>query len=97
MTARRSRHATASDCERIADHAAIVLVKARLLEEAQAATHAKGAFLATISHELRTPLTALTGYGELLADEILGPLSAAPAGHGGPHAVGHASARRDGR
>lgn len=59
----------------IADHAAVVLVKARLLEEAQAATHAKGAFLATISHELRTPLTALTGYGELLADEIFGSLS----------------------
>ncbi len=60
----------------IADHAAVVLVKARLLEEAQVATHAKGAFLAAISHELRTPLTALTGYGELLADEIVGPLSA---------------------
>ena len=60
----------------IADHASVVLVKARLLEEAQAAAQAKGAFLATISHELRTPLTALTGYGELLADEILGPLSA---------------------
>jgi len=60
----------------IADHAAVVLVKARLLEEAQAATHAKGTFLATISHELRTPLTALTGYGELLADEIVGRLSA---------------------
>jgi signal transduction histidine kinase len=60
----------------IADHAAVVLVKARLLEEARAASHAKGAFLAAISHELRTPLTALTGYGELLADEILGPLSA---------------------
>ena len=59
----------------IADHAAVVLVKARLLEEAQAATDAKVAFLATISHELRTPLTALTGYGELLADEIFGPLS----------------------
>ncbi len=59
----------------LADHAAVVLVKARLLEEAQAAAHAKGVFLATISHELRTPLTALTGYGELLADEILGPLA----------------------
>ena len=59
----------------LADHAAITLVNARLLEQAQAATHAKGAFLATISHELRTPLTALTGYGELLADGILGPLS----------------------
>jgi len=59
----------------IADHAAIVLLKARLLEEAQSATYAKGMFLATISHELRTPLTALAGYGELLADEILGPLT----------------------
>ena len=59
----------------IADHAAVVLVKARLLEEAQAATLAKSNFLATISHELRTPLTALTGYGELLADEIMGPLT----------------------
>jgi signal transduction histidine kinase len=70
--AQRERHRLRT----LADHAAVVLVKARLLEEAQAATHAKGAFLAAISHELRTPLTALTGYGELLADEILGPLSA---------------------
>ena len=31
--------------------------------------------VADASHELRTPLTALTGYGELLADEILGPLT----------------------
>jgi signal transduction histidine kinase len=70
--AQRERHRLRT----LADHAAVVLVKARLLEEAQAATHAKGEFLAAISHELRTPLTALTGYGELLADEILGPLSA---------------------
>jgi signal transduction histidine kinase len=28
-----------------------------------------------ISHELRTPLTALTGYEELLADEVFGPLT----------------------
>lgn len=46
-----------------------------LLEQAQVASQAKSVFLATISHELRTPLTALTGYGELLADEIVGPLS----------------------
>ena len=59
----------------LADHAAVVLVKSKLLEQAHGATHAKGVFLATISHELRTPLTALTGYGELLADGILGPLS----------------------
>jgi signal transduction histidine kinase len=59
----------------VADHAALALWKARLIEEAQTADRAKGNFLATISHELRTPLTALTGYGELLADEIVGELS----------------------
>ena len=63
----------------IADHAALAVWKSQLLEAAQAATHTKSNFLATISHELRTPLTALTGYGELLADEILGPM--APAQH----------------
>ena len=46
-----------------------------LLDQAQVASQAKSVFIATISHELRTPLTALTGYGELLADEIVGPLS----------------------
>jgi signal transduction histidine kinase len=59
----------------IADHAALALSKSRLLEEAQAANEAKSNFLTTMSHELRTPLAALTGYGELLADEILGPLA----------------------
>jgi PAS domain S-box-containing protein len=69
---------TARDAGRlqvIADYAALVLWKAHLLEEVQAASQAKSNFLATMSHELRTPLTALTGYGELLADEIIGPLS----------------------
>ena len=41
----------------------------------QAADRAKSRFLATVSHELRTPLTALAGYGELLADQVIGPLS----------------------
>ncbi|HET7457395.1 MAG TPA: ATP-binding protein [Gemmatimonadaceae bacterium] len=69
---------TAHDEERlraIADHASLALYKARLFEQAQAANQAKSNFLQTISHELRTPLTALTGYGELLADDILGPLT----------------------
>ncbi len=59
----------------MADLAALALWKARLLEEAQSADAAKTSLLATLSHELRTPLTALEGYGELLEDEILGPLS----------------------
>lgn len=59
----------------VADHASLALYKARLVEAAQEANDTKSAFLATVSHELRTPLTALTGYGELLADEIFGPLT----------------------
>ena len=59
----------------IADYAAIALWKAELLEKAQAADRAKSRFLATVSHELRTPLTALAGYEELLADQVIGPLS----------------------
>ena len=59
----------------IADHAGFALWKAELLEDARRADAAKGRFLATISHELRTPLTALTGYEELLIDEVLWPLS----------------------
>jgi signal transduction histidine kinase len=71
---------SARDAQRlrvIADHAALAMWKAQLLEQSQAADRAKGRFLATVSHELRTPLTALTGYEELLADEVIGPLTEA--------------------
>jgi PAS domain S-box-containing protein len=69
---------TTRDRERlqaIADHASLGLWKLRLLDDAQAASQAKSDFMATMSHELRTPLTALTGYGELLAEQIVGPLT----------------------
>ena len=59
----------------VADLAALALWKASLLEQARSADAAKTSLLATLSHELRTPLAALEGYGELLEDEILGPLS----------------------
>ncbi|HEU4565204.1 MAG TPA: ATP-binding protein [Gemmatimonadaceae bacterium] len=59
----------------VADQAALAMWKTRLFEQAQEANRAKGEFMATMSHELRTPLTAIQGYEELLADEILGPLS----------------------
>jgi signal transduction histidine kinase len=61
----------------ISDYAALALWKAELLDRAQDADRAKSRFLATVSHELRTPLTALAGYGELLADQVIGPLSEA--------------------
>ena len=69
---------TAADARRlraVADYAALTFWKAELLEQAQAADRAKSRFLATVSHELRTPLTALAGYEELLADQVIGPLS----------------------
>jgi len=81
LTVVRGEHAAAFSAREarrlrvIADHAALAMWKAELLEQSRAADHAKGRFLATISHELRTPLTALTGYEELLADEVMGPLT----------------------
>src|SRR4029078_8071975 len=59
----------------LADHAALAVHKSMLLQQAQSADRAKGRFRATMSHELRTPLTALAGYGELLADQVIGPMS----------------------
>jgi signal transduction histidine kinase len=59
----------------LADHAALGLWKLRLVDQAQAANHAKSDFMTAMSHELRTPLTALAGYAELLAERDAGPLS----------------------
>jgi signal transduction histidine kinase len=42
--------------------------------EAVQANSAKSQFLANMSHELRTPLNAILGFGEMLHQEVLGPL-----------------------
>ncbi len=42
--------------------------------EAVKASEVKSQFLANMSHELRTPLNAIVGFGEMLHQEILGPL-----------------------
>jgi signal transduction histidine kinase len=74
-------------CASWPDHAALAVHKSLLLQQAQSADRAKGRFLATMSHELRTPLTALAGYGELLADQVIGPMSEPAARHPRAHAV----------
>jgi signal transduction histidine kinase len=48
-----------------------------LLDEAEAANHAKSEFLAVMSHELRTPLNAILGFSELFKQQLMGPLGSA--------------------
>ena len=47
---------------------------------AEAASHAKGAFLATVSHELRTPLTSVLGFAKLIKKRLTDVMLPALAG-----------------
>jgi len=55
--------------------------KTALLESQNAeilkATQLKSEFLANMSHELRTPLNSITGFSEVLIDEVAGPVNEA--------------------
>ncbi|MDQ2891226.1 MAG: GAF domain-containing sensor histidine kinase [Gemmatimonadota bacterium] len=50
-------------------------------EHAEHANRSKTQFLTMISHELRTPMNAVLGYTDLLADEVVGPITTLQRGH----------------
>jgi signal transduction histidine kinase len=59
----------------LAEHAAIVLRNARLLDEVRLAAALKSEFVGAVSHELRSPLNVIIGYAEMLRDGELGDVT----------------------
>ena len=60
---------------RLAGHAAVAIENARLHDKVRHANQDKADFVSYVAHELRTPMTSIRGYADMLAKELLGPLT----------------------
>jgi signal transduction histidine kinase len=60
---------------RLAGHAAVAIENARLYDKVRHASKDKADFVSYVAHELRTPMTSIRGYADMLAKELLGPLT----------------------
>jgi len=60
---------------RLADHAAVSIVNARLYEEVKRANQYKSEFVSMVAHELKLPMTSIKGYSDLIVKGAAGPVS----------------------
>jgi len=60
---------------RLADHAAVSIVNAKLYEEVKRANQYKSEFVSMVAHELKLPMTSIKGYSDLIVKGAAGPVS----------------------
>ncbi|MEM7800161.1 MAG: GAF domain-containing sensor histidine kinase [Chloroflexota bacterium] len=60
---------------RLSDRAAVAIGNSRLYLRLQKAIEARNTFISLMTHELRIPLTSIRGYADLLAKQLVGPLT----------------------
>ncbi|MEM9774569.1 MAG: GAF domain-containing protein, partial [Chloroflexota bacterium] len=60
---------------RLSDRAAVAIGNSRLYLRLQKAIEARNTFISLMTHELRIPLTSIRGYADLLARQLVGPLT----------------------
>jgi len=61
--------------QRLAEHAAVAIENARLVDEIEAANRSKTEFISFVAHELKNPMTSIRGYTDLLKSGQLGEIS----------------------